>query len=94
MFSWLKANFDRKWTNSTGNAETTAFVPLPPDKPVYMAPANLAGGQPVTGRVLSWKPGPWAHKADVYFGTTPTPPLVATNVSVRPTRRRSMRCRR
>ena len=65
MFSWLKANFTRKWTNSTGNAETTAFTPLPPDAPVYVAPANLAGGQPVTGRVLSWKPGPWAWKADV-----------------------------
>ena len=69
MFSWLKANFTRKWTNATGNAETTAFAPLPPDAPVYVAPANLAGGQPVTGRVLSWKPGPWAWKADVYFGT-------------------------
>ena len=65
MLSWLKANFTRKWTNSTGYVETTAFTPLPPDAPVYVAPANLAGGQPVTGRVLSWKPGPWAWKADV-----------------------------
>jgi hypothetical protein len=84
MFSWLKANFTRKWTNATGNAETTVFTPLPPDAPVYVAPANLAGGQPVTGRVLSWKPGLWAWKADVYFGTTPNPPLLASNVTVSP----------
>jgi hypothetical protein len=84
MFSWLQANFIRKWTNSTGNAETTAFTPQPPDAPVYVAPANVSGGQPVTGRTLSWKPGAWAWKADVYFGTTPSPPLLASNVSVSP----------
>ena len=38
----------------------------------------------MTGLYLTWKPGPWAHKADVYFGTTATPPLVAANVSVSP----------
>ena len=84
MFSWLRANFDRKWKNSTGNAETKAFTPLAPDKPVYTAPANLAAGQPLTGVMLTWKPGAWAHRADVYFGTSPTPPLVASNVSVSP----------
>jgi hypothetical protein len=55
---------------------------LPPDKPVYVAPANLAGSQPITGAYLSWKTGPWAWKADVYFGTTSTPPLLASNVTV------------
>lgn len=84
MVSWFRANFDRKWKNSTGNAETKAFVPLPPDKPVYVAPANLAGAQPISGASLSWKPGLWAWKADVYFGTTPDPPLLASNVSVSP----------
>ena len=84
IFSWFKANFERKWKNSTGNAETRAFTPLPPDKPVYTVPANLATGQARTGLYLTWKPGPWAHKADVYFGTTATPPLVAANVSVSP----------
>lgn len=83
IFAWFKANFDRKWQNSTGNAETKAFAPLPPDKPVYTAPANLAL-QPVTGVYLAWKPGPWAHRADVYFGTTSTPPLLAGSVSVSP----------
>jgi phosphatidylserine/phosphatidylglycerophosphate/cardiolipin synthase-like enzyme len=84
MFSWLRANFNRKWNNSTGKAETKAFTPLAPDKPVYTVPANLAGGQPLTGVMLTWKPGPWAHRADVYFGTSPNPPLVASNVSVSP----------
>ena len=82
IFSWPKANFDRKWKNSTGNVETTAFVPKPPDVPVYSAPANVSGGQPITGLYLVWKPGAWAWKADVYFGTTPDPPLLAANVSV------------
>jgi hypothetical protein len=82
MFTWLKTNFTRKWTNLTGNAETKAFTPLAPDKPVYSTPANLATGRPVTGLSLVWNPGPWAWKADVYFGTTPNPPLLASNVSV------------
>ena len=82
IFSWFKANFDRKWKNSTGNIETKAFAPQPPDAPIYTAPANLAGAQPLTGLSLTWKPGAWAWKADVYFGTTPNPPLFAANVSV------------
>jgi hypothetical protein len=84
MFSWFKANFSRKWSNTTGNAETKAFAPLPPEKPVYVAPANFAGAQPVSGAYLSWKTGVWAWKADVYFGSTPDPPLLASNVSVSP----------
>lgn len=84
MFTWLKANFLRKWQNSTGNVETKPFVPLPPDKPIPTAPANLATAQPLTGVYLTWKPGPWAHRADVYFGTSPTPPLVAANITVSP----------
>jgi len=84
IFTWLKANFSRKWNNSTGNIETKAFVPAPPGTPVYSAPANLSSGQLLTGLYLSWKPGPWAHRADVYFGDTTTPPLVATSVAVSP----------
>jgi hypothetical protein len=83
IFAWFKANFERKWKNSTGNVETKAFAPLPPGKPVYTAPANLAT-TPLTGVYLTWKPGPWAHRADVYFGTTATPSLLAGNVSVSP----------
>lgn len=84
MFSWFKANFSRKWNNSTGNIETKAFVPLPPDKPAYVAPANAAGSRPISGAYLSWKPGMWAWKADIYFGTSSNPPLFKSNVSVTP----------
>jgi phosphatidylserine/phosphatidylglycerophosphate/cardiolipin synthase-like enzyme len=85
FFTWFKGNFVRKWTNSTGNAETKPFVPLPPDIPVYVAPAQGATALATSSSVvLSWKPGAWAHKADVYFGTSSTPPLFAANVSVSP----------
>jgi len=58
-------------------------VPLPPDQPVYVTPANTAGGPPTTV-VLSWKPGLWAHRADVYFGTSSTPPLAMKDVTLSP----------
>jgi phosphatidylserine/phosphatidylglycerophosphate/cardiolipin synthase-like enzyme len=82
-FSFFKQQFLRKWNNKTGNVETTAFVPLPPDAPVYVGPAN-GGTVGTSGVKLSWKPGYWAHKADIYFGTTPDPPLVAHDVTVTP----------
>ena len=85
FFSWFEQNFLRKWNNSTGHAETKSFVPLPPDPPVPVAPANNATDVSTTTTVsLKWKPGPWAHKADVYFGTSDPPPLFASNVSVSP----------
>jgi hypothetical protein len=85
FFTWFKSNFDRKWGNTTGNAETTAFVPLPPDKPVYVAPANSAVNVSTsTATTISWKPGPWAHRADIRFGTTASPPVIASNVTVSP----------
>jgi hypothetical protein len=80
FFEWFRKVFVRKWNSTT---ETKAFVPLPPDRPVYVAPANTAGGQP-TAVVLSWKPGLWAHRADVYFGTSSTPPLAMKDVPVTP----------
>ncbi|HSL20633.1 MAG TPA: phospholipase D-like domain-containing protein [Vicinamibacterales bacterium] len=82
ILQWFVAQFERKWNNSTGYAETTAFTPLPPDKPVYVSPAN---GTRVSGTVtLKWKPGYWAHKADVYFGTSSIPPLLTQDVTVSP----------
>jgi hypothetical protein len=77
FFDWMRNAFNRRW----GGAETAAFVPLPPATPVYVGPANTVSGQPTT-IVLSWKPGLWAHRADVYFGTSPTPPLFQANVAV------------
>ena len=68
--SWGEAQFNRKWNNSTGNTETTPFVPLPPDTPVLKVPANGATDQ-ATSVTLEWYAGPWAHKYDVYLGTDP-----------------------
>jgi hypothetical protein len=81
-FTWLKNQFLRKWNNSTGIVENVAFVPLPPQTPAYVGPANLSR-QGTTVR-LAWKPGYFAHKADIYLGTTPDPPLVARDVAVTP----------
>jgi hypothetical protein len=69
--------------NKTGYTETAWFTPLPPDAPVYVGPGN-ATKQSLTGVKLTWKPGYWAHKADVYFGTSSNPPLVARDVTVTP----------
>lgn len=74
FFSWFVNHFERKW-NST---EVRAFVPLPPDAPSYLSPANNALNQP-TNMILRWEGGPWAHKYDIYFGTTPNPPLIAAD---------------
>jgi hypothetical protein len=85
FFEALRANFIRKWGNTTGNAESKAFVPLPPDPPVYVAPANGSTSVSAATTVyLSWKPGPWAHRADIYFGTSSTPPLFKSGVTVSP----------
>jgi phosphatidylserine/phosphatidylglycerophosphate/cardiolipin synthase-like enzyme len=82
VFNWFVSQFERKWNNSAGYAETTGFTPLPPDKPVYVSPAS---GTRVSSTVtLKWKTGPWAHKADVYFGTSSSPQLLKTNMSVSP----------
>jgi phosphatidylserine/phosphatidylglycerophosphate/cardiolipin synthase-like enzyme len=72
MFQWFQEQFDRQWNNSTGNIETTPFVPLPPDKPVYRSIADGAIGVPATNQKLAWYGGPWAHLYDIYFGTDPT----------------------
>jgi phosphatidylserine/phosphatidylglycerophosphate/cardiolipin synthase-like enzyme len=83
FYSYFKSVFDRKWNNASGNAETTAFVPLPPDTPAGVWPLNGATGQPLTV-TLKWKAGYWAHKYDIYFGTTATPPRIAANVALGP----------
>ncbi|HET7694408.1 MAG TPA: phospholipase D-like domain-containing protein [Vicinamibacterales bacterium] len=84
IFEWLTAQFERKWTNGSGFAETKPFVPLPPDAPVPQAPAQGAAAVPVTGAALSWYAGVWAHKYDIYFGTSPDPPLLHANLPLGP----------
>lgn len=78
FFEYLRQVFVRKWTT----AETKAFVPLPPDAPVYVSPVNTSAGQPTTV-TLSWKTGLWAHRADVYFGTS-NPPAFRANIAAGP----------
>ena len=84
FLTWFNAQFDRKWNNTTGNVETVDFVPLPPDKPGYAAPSNGTTGTSASGVVLKWLGGFWAHNYDVYFGTSPNPPLYAADQMLGP----------
>jgi phosphatidylserine/phosphatidylglycerophosphate/cardiolipin synthase-like enzyme len=84
VFDWLTAQFERKWNNQSGYAETKPFVPLPPDAPSYNSPAAGQTGVPVNGAALAWAAGYWAHKYDIYFGTDPNPPLLAADRQLGP----------
>jgi phospholipase D-like protein len=86
IFAWFQDQFERKWNNSNpaGVAETQPFVPLGPDKPGNVSIANGAVGVATTGQKLKWYGGPWAHVYDVYFGTSPNPPLFAPNQALGP----------
>src|SRR5215208_4182443 len=77
FFTWFVDQFERKWNSAT---ENVPFVPLGPDEPNYLSPANGAVAQPTT-LTLRWEGGRWAHKYDIYFGTTPNPPLLAADAS-------------
>ena len=84
IFDWLKAQFERKWYNETGYAETKPFVPLPPNTPVYHLPANGASAVAPGGVTLAWDAGLWAHRYDIYFGTSSNPPLLVANRNLGP----------
>jgi hypothetical protein len=86
IYQWFVGQFERKWNNANpvGAIETVPFQPLPPDKPVVKAPANAAIGIATRGAALRWYGGPWAHVYDVYFGTSPNPPLVAAGLNLGP----------
>ncbi|HVL66470.1 MAG TPA: phospholipase D-like domain-containing protein [Vicinamibacterales bacterium] len=84
MFTWLVDHFERKWNNSTGVAETGPFTPLPPDAAATPTPAPGATGVSTSGATLRWHAGYWAHVYDIYFGTTPNPPLLAANQNLGP----------
>src|SRR5829696_5803531 len=75
FFTWFVDQFERKWNSAT---ENVPFVPLGPDEPNYLSPANGAVAQPTT-LTLRWEGGRWAHKYDIYFGTTPNPPLLVAD---------------
>ena len=75
FYQWFADQFNRKWNNTSG---FVPFQPLPPDAPAYSAPVNGAAGVPLTA-TLRWEGGYWAHKYDIYFGTTSTPPRIAVD---------------
>jgi len=84
FFDYFRAQFNRKWNNSTGNLETEPFVPLPPDRAVNQSPASGATGLS-TSVSLTWYGGPWAHLYDVYLGTSASSlQPVATDLALGP----------
>jgi phosphatidylserine/phosphatidylglycerophosphate/cardiolipin synthase-like enzyme len=84
LFNWIRDTFNRKWTNGAGYSETKPFTPLPPGVPTYNLPANGATDVPTDGVKLSWYAGLWGQIYDVYFGTSPNPPLLAANLQLGP----------
>ncbi|MEX2660660.1 MAG: phospholipase D-like domain-containing protein, partial [Vicinamibacterales bacterium] len=84
LFTWLVDHFERKWNNTTGIAETGPFAPLPPDAATTPFPADSAQGIPAASVTLEWQAGYWAHNYDIYFGTSPQPPLLAANQMLGP----------
>ena len=77
FLSWFVDQFERKWNSAT---ENQPFVPLGPNEPIYQFPANAAVAQPTTIQ-LQWEGGRWAHKYDIYFGTSSNPPLLIADAS-------------
>src|SRR4051794_5871174 len=87
MVDWFVQQFERKWNNlkadgtaigtGTGGCTSTGpcfkpFVPLPPDAPLIVSPANNALGVATASVTLKWEGGYWAHKYNIYLDTTPT----------------------
>jgi regulation of enolase protein 1 (concanavalin A-like superfamily) len=87
IYDWLTTQFERKWNNLTGVAESGPFAPLPPDVPTAPSPASGAAGVDGTELTLQWYPGFWAHKYDVYLGLHPASLVrVASDLAVGPSR--------
>ena len=78
IYQWFKDQFTRKWTSS---AQSRPFVPQPPDTPQNRAPANGASLTSSTV-TLRWYAGLWAHKYDIYFGTSSNPPRIASDLEL------------
>jgi len=83
MYQWFVDQFDRKWNNTAGIVENEPFVPLPPDDPKSPLPTNNETSV-ATNVTLQWEGGPFAHVYDVYLGTSPNPPLYASNLALGP----------
>jgi phosphatidylserine/phosphatidylglycerophosphate/cardiolipin synthase-like enzyme len=83
IIDWFAAQFDRKWNNRGPAVETEPFQPLPPDTPVYGAPANGATAVS-TKPIITFQAGPFAHLYDIYLGTSTSPQLIAVDVALGP----------
>ncbi|MEO8521017.1 MAG: phosphatidylserine/phosphatidylglycerophosphate/cardiolipin synthase family protein [Acidobacteriota bacterium] len=86
FFQFFSDQFDRKWNNLSGHAETQPFTPAPPDRPEMRSPADLAQNLDTGSVTLTWNGGLWAHNYDVYFGTAADPPLVASDLPLGPSK--------
>ena len=76
IYQWFSDRFARKW-NSSG--ETKPFTPQGPTTPQNRLPTS--GVQVASASVtLRWYAGLWAHKYDIYFGTSSNPPRIAADV--------------
>jgi hypothetical protein len=77
IYQWLSDRFLRHWNSST---ESKPFAPLAPTAPQNKAPTS---GMQVTSSsqvTLRWHAGSWGYKYDIYFGTSSTPPRIASNL--------------
>jgi regulation of enolase protein 1 (concanavalin A-like superfamily) len=78
LYEAFRDQFERKWNSSS---ETEPFVPQPPNTPQNRSPAD--GAVIDTASVtLRWYAGLWAHKYDIYFGTSSNPPRIAANIEL------------
>jgi len=84
IFQWFEDEFNRMWSNKKA-AETAAFVPLAPDPPKYKGP-SIGAKTASTTVTLKWYGGPWAHNYDIYLGTSSTPPKIASNKNLGPSK--------
>jgi phosphatidylserine/phosphatidylglycerophosphate/cardiolipin synthase-like enzyme len=84
FMQWFVDQFNRKWNNEKIDGSAISppmfqdFVPGFPEPPAYTSPVNAALGVG-TSVQLKWEGGYWAHKYDIYFGTTSTPPIAVTD---------------
>ena len=87
IFDYFQTYFNRRWDNSNpvGAMETGPFVALPPDRAVVSQPMDTATGVSTTSVRLKWNGGLWGQYYDIYFGTSPNPPLFAANRFLGPT---------
>ena len=75
FFQWFANQFLSMWNDATNYGP---FTPLPPDEPIYSAPAHMSSGAG-TSVQLTWEGGPWAHFYDIYFGTNSNPQLLTAD---------------